>query len=208
MSTEDRQKPYDQRLAGLLIRPFKDTALHPNHVTTLTLLLGICSAVIFAINIELAWLAALIYMLAVLTDHMDGELARMTGKSSRFGHNYDYIVGGLIYMLLFIGIGTGMRNEFGSWTLVLGIFAGLSNPIILYLRMKMEKHHGFEAVAHPQFLGFQDEDFIYLIGPITWFAGIIWFFVPFAFGNIGYLAWTIRETRTWRKKMDTLENTG
>ena len=210
MSSENYQKPYDQRLAGFLVRPFRNTALHPNHVTTLTLVLGICSAVIFAVAIDMAWLAALLFMLAVLTDHMDGELARMTGKSSRFGHNYDYIVGGLIYMLLFIGIGTGLSDGYGSWTLILGFIAGFSNPVILFLRMNMEKQHGFKAVAHPQFLGFQDEDFIYLIGPITWLTGIIWFFVPFALGNIGYLVWTVRETRTWQKKndaTDSLENT-
>lgn len=206
MSDSEKSKPYDQRLAGFLIKPFKNTLLHPNHITTITLLLGVASALIFAVAIEMAWLAALLYMLAVFTDHMDGELARITGKSSKFGHNYDYIVGGLNYMMLFIGIGIGLHAEYGEWALILGLVAGLSNPLILYLRMAMEVQHGFEAVEHPQFIsGFQDEDFIYLIGPITWFVGIIWFFVPYALGNIGYLVWTIKERREWKKKENTEE---
>ena len=193
--------PYDQQLAGWLIRPFKNTPLHPNHITTITLLLGICSALIFAFAIEKAWLAALLFMLAVFTDHMDGELARITGKSSRFGHNYDYIVGGLNYMMLFTSIGIGLMAEYGFLALILGIVAGLSNPVILYMRMGMEKQHGFEAVEHPQLIrGFQDEDFIYLIGPITWLAGLIWFFIPYALGNIGYLLWTIKGKSDWNKK--------
>lgn len=194
-----RPKPYDQQLAGYLIRPLKNTPLHPNHITTITLLLGISAALIFAFAIDKAWLAALLFMLAVFTDHMDGEFARLTGKTSRIGHNYDYVVGGLIYMMLFIAIGVGLRVEHGNWALFLGLTAGLSNPVILYLRMNMEAQYGQEAVTHPQLSGFQNEDFIYLIGPITWFAGILWFFIPYALGNAGYLVWTLTEYRRCKK---------
>jgi len=71
--------------------------------------------------------------------------------------------------------------------------------VILYLRMSMEKQHGVESVEHPGFAGFEIEDFIYLIGPITWFAGIIYFFIPYALGNIGYLFWTITKYSHWQK---------
>ena len=195
MATLKDSKPYDQRLARILVLPFRDTALHPNHLTTVTLILGQAAAAVFAINIELAWCAALLYMLAVFSDHMDGELARMTGKTSSFGHAYDYIVGGINYTSLFIGIGIGLHESAGDWALALGLFAGLSNPFILYLRMRMERKFGLEAVGHPARAGFEIEDFVYLIGPLTWAAGILWFFVPYAAGNIGYLCWTINEYR-------------
>jgi len=149
----------------------------------------------FAVNIDLAWCAALLYMLAVFSDHMDGELARMTGKTSSFGHDYDYIVGGMNYTSLFIGIGIGLHETVGAWTTALGFAAGLSNPFILYLRMRMERKFGLEAVEHPARAGFELEDFVYLIGPITWSAGVLWFFIPYAIGNIAYLLWTIKEYR-------------
>ncbi len=77
--------PWDQRLARLIVYPFRKTLLHPNHLTTLTLILGQAAAWTFALLMEqLAWLAALFYMLAVFFDHMDGELARMTNKTSSF----------------------------------------------------------------------------------------------------------------------------
>ena len=193
-------KPYDQRLANLLVTPLKNTPVQPNHLTTLTLILGQAAAWTFAFAIELAWFAALLYMLAVLSDHMDGELARMTGKTSGFGHDYDYIVGGINYTTLFIGIGIGLQ-EYGMWTVILGFAAGLSNPFILYLRMRMEVAHGTEAVEHPAFGGFEIEDFIYLIGPITWFAGIFWFFIPYALGNVGYLIWTLTEYHNWKNRI-------
>ncbi len=66
--------------------------------------------------------------------------------------------------------------------------------------MSMEKQHGGEAVEHPAFGGFEIEDFIYFIGPITWFAGIVFFFIPYALGNIGYLIWTITEYYHWQQQ--------
>jgi len=195
MATLRGTKPYDQRLARVLVAPFRHTALHPNHLTTVTLILGQAAAVMFAVNIDLAWCAALLYMLAVFSDHMDGELARMTGKTSSFGHDYDYIVGGMNYTSLFIGIGIGLHETVGAWTTALGFAAGLSNPFILYLRMRMERKFGLEAVEHPARAGFELEDFVYLIGPITWSAGVLWFFIPYAIGNIAYLLWTIKEYR-------------
>jgi hypothetical protein len=37
------------------------------------------------------------------------------------------------------------------------------------------------------------EDFIYLIGPITWFGGLNYFFWVYGLGTLGYLGWTIFE---------------
>lgn len=194
-------RPWDQQLAGLLVRPLARTSVHPNHLTTLSLVLGMTASALFCLGPSfLAGLAAGCYMLAVFTDHTDGELARLTGKTSRFGHYYDYIVGGVNYMCLFAGIGYGLRNgPLGAWALILGLAAALSNPIILTLRMPMDRRHGAAAVAHPYLFGFEIEDFIYLIGPITWFAGIEYFFFPYALGNLGYFAWTVAEVVRWSR---------
>ncbi len=189
--------PWDQQLAQRLVAPFRNTPLHPNHLTLLTLILGQYAAWTFAFAMDLAWLAALSYMLAVFSDHLDGELARLSGKTTRFGHDFDFITGGLNYTALFIGIGIGLQEH---WALLLGLAAGLCNPAILMLRMRMERRFGARSVAHPAFAGFEIEDFIYLIGPITWLAGIVYFFIPFALGNIAYLGWTLLEFRRWKQK--------
>lgn len=185
--------PYDQRLARLLIRPFANTALHPNAVTGVSLVLGLTAACMFAVDVEgLAGWAALLFMLAVLTDHADGELARMTGKTSRLGHRLDYVVGTLNYAALFVGLGIGLSSaSMSEEYLVLGLTAGLANPIICALRMAMDLRHGGDAAAHPGFGGFELEDFIYLIGPIVWLGGIEYFFLVYGAGTFGYLLFTI-----------------
>jgi phosphatidylglycerophosphate synthase len=185
--------PYDQRLARFLIKPFAKTGLHPNAVTGLSFALGLTAAYMFAVAIEtMAGLAALLFMLAVLTDHADGELARMTGKTSKLGHRLDYIVGTLNYAALFVGLGIGLANgPMGDEELILGLTVGIVNPVICTLRLAMDLRHGGEAVAHPDFAGFELEDFIYLIGPIAWLGGIEYFFLIYGLGTFGYLVFTI-----------------
>ena len=170
-----RIKPWDSCLANYLIRPLSCTQVSPNHITTLSLLVGVGSGLLFAIGSPiLANWAALLYMLATLLDHCDGELARLTGKTSRFGHCYDLIAGGINYVLLFVGIGIGLRNDavLGSKAILLGLLAGLSVGIIVTLRMIIEDRGGKSATQQPSFAGFEIEDVLYLIGPITWFGGL------------------------------------
>ncbi|MCG3143852.1 MAG: hypothetical protein HONDAALG_01224 [Gammaproteobacteria bacterium] len=195
------EMPYDQRLASWLVRPLVNTPVHPNHLTALSFLFGVMASALFAFGgREYANLAAGIYMLAVFTDHTDGELARQSAKTSPLGHKLDFIVGGLNYTLLFCGIGIGQwHGQLGTAGLLLGLAAGLSNPFILRLRLRLDARWGKQAWRHPHAGGFELEDFIYLIGPITWTLGLPYFFVPYAVGTLGYLVWTIIECRRWAR---------
>ncbi len=191
----------DQRLAHLMMRPFAASALHPNLLTTLTLALGLLTMLCFLQGDRAhADFGALCFMLAVFSDHLDGELARMSRKTSRFGHFYDFVVGGLNYTLLFSSIGLGLHAEWGPWAPALGIAAGLCNPVIMTLRVRMDNSFGLAATEHPSFGWFNLEDFIYVIGPVTWLFGVVYFFVPFALGTLGYLCWTVIEYRRWFKR--------
>lgn len=188
----------DQRLAHLLVRPLASSPVHPNLLTTLTLVLGVLTMLCFLNGDRThANLGALCYMLAVFSDHLDGELARVSHKTSTFGHLYDFAVGGLNYTLLFSSIGFGLGPEYGAWAPILGMVAALCNPVIMFLRVRMDNSFGLAATEHPQYGWFNLEDFIYVIGPITWLWGVVYFFVPFALGTLGYLVWTVIEYRRW-----------
>ena len=200
--------PYDRRLGRILVRPMARLGVHPNQVTLLSLGFGIAAALLFASgDATLVHWAAGISMLAVFTDHVDGELARMTGRTSALGHTLDFLVGSANYTMLFIGIGWGLGGGLAEalaggtvgleprWYIALGFAAGLSNPLIVALRMTMDRRFGAASVEHPSMGGFELEDFIYLIGPITWAGGLVYFFVLYGLGNLGYLAWTIHQFR-------------
>ena len=188
-------RSWDQRLAHILVKPLVATPIHPNHLTGLSFAFGLTAAVLFALGgpASVNWAAGL-FMFAVFLDHTDGELARLAGKTSAFGHRFDSIVNASNYTMLFIGIGIGLSvGEMGSGALALGFAAGLCNPVILVLRIGLEGRHGAKAVAHPHYAGVEIEDLIYLIGPITWAGGLEYFFLAYGFGTFGYLAWTLWE---------------
>lgn len=185
--------PYDRRIARWLVRPLAAAGVHPNAVTGISFLFGLTAAWLFAFHIEaMAGLAALFFMLAVLADHGDGELARMTDRASRLGHQLDYLVGTTNYGMLFIGIGIGLGGAgWGGAAIAFGLAVGVLNPIICALRMVMDDRYGSDAVAHPRFGGFELEDFIYLIGPVTWLGGLEYFFLLYGGGTLGYLIFTL-----------------
>lgn len=187
--------PYDQRLAAILVRPLARTPIRPNHLTLLGLLFAASSGLVLAGGSQFGW-AAFLFMCAVLTDHADGELARLTGRSSRFGHHLDYLAGAASYTMMYLGAGIGLsqgQGPLGTWALGLGIVAAVANPLVMIVRLINERRHGEEAVAHPYFWGFEIEDFIYLIGPFAWIGAFDAFFVIFGLGAIGYLAWQVTD---------------
>src|ERR1700761_5727497 len=106
------QRPWDARLARRLVAPLIDSSVTPNHLTTLRLLVGLGAAAAFLPG-SYAWsnVAALLLVLSNFLDHTDGELARMSGKTSRFGHVYDLASDAVVTILLFIAIGIGVAGK-------------------------------------------------------------------------------------------------
>jgi phosphatidylglycerophosphate synthase len=185
------EKPWDARLAFRIIQPFKDTAVSPNMFTTLRLLVGLASAYCFAGG-EYYNTAALLFALSHLLDHTDGELARLTGKTSPFGHYYDLASDALIMILLFVTIGVGLANNstqpetltpvFGHWSILMGIIAGSSIAIIFQCRNIIENYHGKVATKQANFWGFEVEDILYLLPLVTIFNGLPLFLLAATIG--------------------------
>lgn len=160
---------WDQRFARWLVRPLVSTPIMPNHITTLRLVVGLCACAGFAVG-EREWAnwGAGLFILSNLIDHADGELARLTGKSTWFGHKYDITCDALVHTLLFVAIGIGLGDSaIGEWSLELGILAGLSISLLFWIFGHREKQFGREGVQ-PQWAGFELEDVLYLVAPVVW----------------------------------------
>jgi archaetidylinositol phosphate synthase len=161
--------PWDQRLARVLARPLSATSITPNQITTLSLMIGLLAALLYAQDGWAPHLGAACFVLSFWLDHADGELARMTGRTSSFGHNYDLAAGGAVLVALFIGIGIGARRgALGAWSIAFGIGAGLATAVTFVARANLARRAGEAAVRQPNLFGFELEDVMYLVGPITW----------------------------------------
>jgi phosphatidylglycerophosphate synthase len=163
-----RRPPWDARLARRLVTPLIHSWVTPNHLTTLRLGVGLAAAAAF-IPGSYGWsnFAAFLLVLSNFLDHTDGELARMSGKTSRIGHLYDLASDAAVTILLFIAIGVGIAakhgTELGLPPAILGLAAGTAIALIFYLRLRIEKLLGKAATQLASLGGFETEDVLYLL---------------------------------------------
>ncbi len=182
--------PYDQAICAILVRPLINTPVTPNHITTLSLILGLAASVLFAWGEGSAplWAAGLV-TIARFIDHMDGELARQSGKTSPIGAMYDSLTGTACYGTMFLGMGYAeWRNGAGDWALFLAGGAMVFIVINMMLQFRVETWTGVAPDPYPQIGRIEAEDGIYLILPIIWLTGTWGFFIA---GTIGTLIFTI-----------------
>jgi phosphatidylglycerophosphate synthase len=166
------QRPWDARLARRLVTPLKNTWVTPNHLTTVRLGVGLAAAAAFTPG-TYGWsnLAALLLILSNFLDHTDGELARMSGRSSRFGHVYDLASDAAVTILLFIAIGIGVGDHAAALPRIapvaLGLIAGCAVALIFFLRMRIEELAGKAANQQASLVGLETEDVLYLLPLVT-----------------------------------------
>lgn len=162
-------------MARFLVRPLVHTRVTPNHITTLRLLSGLaaCGCLAYGEAPLIHWGAGL-FALSNFVDHMDGELARLSGKSSRIGHLYDLASDVLIHILLFVSIGIGLSDSWlGNVSWIMGIVAGISVGGLFTLFQILETRMGQKQANLPRYAGFEVEDVLYLIGPAIWGGGLV-----------------------------------
>ena len=192
-----KNTPWDQVIARFLVRPLVNTGLRPNHITAVTLIMALSAGILFALNdLVLNHWAAGLFVASRFLDHFDGELARLQGSETKFGYYFDYFVGGFGYAALFSGIGIGhWRSDLGAWGLILGFFGTFAALISLFTNLQIDKQMDNSvsgtAVGYPYFLGFELEDGIYLLAPITWLGYLTPFFIAACIGASIYCFWTI-----------------
>ncbi|MDP9082790.1 MAG: CDP-alcohol phosphatidyltransferase family protein [Pseudomonadota bacterium] len=194
------RRPWDARLARWLIAPLKDSWVRPNHLTTLRLIVGIAAALAFLPG-TYGWsnVAALLLALSNFLDHTDGELARLSGKTSRIGHMYDLASDALVTVLLFLAIGTGLAwkpdTAFDLPPAVLGAIAGCCIALIFYLRIRIEAAGGKSASRQASFGGFETEDILYLLPLVTVCDGVAPLLAVASIGAPLFAVWVVVDYR-------------
>jgi phosphatidylglycerophosphate synthase len=194
------QRPWDARLARRLVAPLKDTRVTPNHLTTVRLGVGLAAAAAFLPG-TYGWsnVAALLLILSNFLDHTDGELARLSGKSSRIGHVYDLASDAAVTILLFIAIGVGVGANPGLSLEVspplLGLLAGCTIALIFYLRMRIEDRAGKSASQQASLGGFETEDVLYLLPLVTLSNALVPFLIAAALCAPLFAIWVVMDYR-------------
>jgi phosphatidylglycerophosphate synthase len=185
---------WDSRLARRIALPLSGTRVHPNHVTAFGLLVGLVAAACYASGAPRGMdLGALLYVCSVILDHVDGELARATGTSSASGQAFDRFADLAVRFALFAGMGLGLRHtSLGLAGVAFGLAAGAAFVAIFALRGATARLRGWDAIAQPSAGGFELEDILYVIAPVTWAGWLAPFVVAAGIGAPIFALWSAR----------------
>jgi len=181
------------------------TGLTPNHVTTLRLATGLTASVIFAQG-TYGWAAIIggcIFLLSMLLDRADGELARHTNQMSVAGHQYDLVSDCMVGISTFIGIGIGVGHTAGLNALWLGALAGLGIGV-LFLELnvlKIASARGYDLFGR---IRVDPDDAVIVVpvlvwcdlaGPMLIAAALVTPLAALGVGAIGLLRRPVRRSR-------------
>jgi len=148
------------RIVRVGVRPLIATPVTPNQLTTVRLALGLGAAGLFAVGDPALYTpGAVAFILSMLFDRADGELARLGGKTSRWGHAYDLVSDGVCNAAVFAGIGIGLRDgSYGNWAVPMGLLAAVAVASILWLVIRLEQIEGQRAGELHGAAGFDPDD--------------------------------------------------
>ena len=113
---------------------FASTRLSPNFWTTVGFILAVLSAIVYGLNIEFGLILGGILLLASgFFDVVDGQVARITRKTSEKGSYFDSMFDKIAEVLIFLGILIG--NHANPIVVLLAITLSL---LVSYARAKSE----------------------------------------------------------------------
>lgn len=200
------RRPWDAQLARRLVTPLADTRITPNHLTAVRLAVGLAGAAAFIPGTYL-WsnVAALLLILSNFLDHADGELARISGKSSRAGHWFDLASDAIVTITLFVAMGVGVPDAaapaLGVPPQLVGTVAGAAVALIFFLRMRIEEMAGKGASRQASFGGFETEDVLYLLPLVTLCSGEWTFLLAASIGAPLFAVWVVIDFRRVARRL-------
>ena len=156
----------------IIVKPLVKTRVTPNQVTLVRLVSGLSAAGALMVGSN-TWfnIGAGLFIVSMLLDRADGDLARITKQMSFNGHKLDLISDATCNSSIFIGLGFGLANSsLGLWAILMGVISGLAIATILLLVVQIESIEGTRAAELDSFAGFDPDDIIILV-PISILMG-------------------------------------
>lgn len=194
---------WTHKIARVCILPLVGTRVTPNHLTWLRLISGIAACGCFAVGAR-AWdiWGGWLWLLSSFLDRADGELARVGGLSSEWGHKFDYFSDVSVTALFFVGAGIGLRDGvLGEWAILCGLAgaAGVVAAENLAEKIDQIKKDTGEK-AYPGVAGFDFDDVLYLFGPVVWLDWHMPLVVGAAIGAPAFALLTLWRLRVERRE--------
>lgn len=184
----------------VIVKPLADTPVRPNHLTVVRLITGLAAVGGFATG-QAPWVqvGAVAFMVSMLFDRADGDLARFTGRTSPGGHVFDLVADALCNSLIFVGLGIGLsQGDYGLGATAMGVTAGAAVALILGMVIRMENLEGARAAELGGVAGFDPDDAMLLVPLAVLFGASEGLLLAAAIGAPGFAVFFLM---LFRKKL-------
>jgi phosphatidylglycerophosphate synthase len=116
-------------LAFLLVKAVYNTKITPDHLTFAAIIMGVAGGVFYSFGLQLTTnIGAICFLLFVVLDCSDGQLARLKKNGTTFGRLLDGASDYIVVTVIYIGIAIGysQNEDQPSSILVLLLVSGIS----------------------------------------------------------------------------------
>jgi phosphatidylglycerophosphate synthase len=112
--------------------------LSPNMISTVGIIPSVIAAFLLAYGYFVS--AGILILIGGLLDMMDGKLARLTNRVSKFGALYDSTLDRLAEIAMYIGLGYYFVFQGMHFTSLLVVIAAGGSVMVSYVRARAESH--------------------------------------------------------------------
>lgn len=110
-----------------------------------------------------------VWIISALLDRADGELARLSCRTSVKGHHFDMKADTGVNTAMFLAVGVGLRDgTFGYWAIAIGALCSVSMFLCSHWSEEIEEKLEPGAIVLDGAGGFDPDDLFYLIAPFAW----------------------------------------
>jgi phosphatidylglycerophosphate synthase len=172
---------FDRRLSRRISVPLVRRGVHPNWITGVATLVGLVgAALLLSSHVPVQVFGALLFVLSTILDGCDGEVARLSLRTSRLGGTLDLIGDNLTNGAVFLAIGyTSLRGDPGG-AIQVAVGAALAGLLLatvagFWYSAWLDRTGRSEALRHG-YESFASRDFAYglvvlaAIGKLHWFV--------------------------------------
>ena len=136
------ERNFYRRFSIYLTKLSLKIGISANQATLLSLISALFGGffLIFATNILYMLISALFFILCLVLDRVDGEIARYTKTTSKFGKHFDFMVGTFVHAYILACMTFGAYNvlhdptifAFGFLAVTLNLLEGISSLDVIY----------------------------------------------------------------------------